>query len=58
VRHPVPFTRPKLTLQSTYPQAWMSHYQAENYLFAVGEGYKPNPHHELTGIVAAFPAAS
>ncbi|EIW9476641.1 transcriptional regulator SdiA [Klebsiella aerogenes] len=34
VRHPVPFTRPKLTLQSTYPQAWMSHYQAENY-FAV-----------------------
>ena len=34
VRHPVPFTRPKLTLQSTYPQAWMSHYQAENY-FAI-----------------------
>ncbi|MEN0615535.1 transcriptional regulator SdiA [Klebsiella indica] len=34
VRHPVPFTRPRLTLQSTYPQAWMSHYQAENY-FAI-----------------------
>ncbi|PLP25271.1 transcriptional regulator SdiA, partial [Klebsiella michiganensis] len=22
VRHPVPFTRPRVTLQSTYPQAW------------------------------------
>ncbi|WP_174508141.1 transcriptional regulator SdiA [Klebsiella oxytoca] len=34
VRHPVPFTRPRITLQSTYPQAWMSHYQAENF-FAI-----------------------
>ena len=34
VRHPVPFTRPRVTLQSTYPQAWMAHYQAENY-FAI-----------------------
>ncbi|SCC15538.1 LuxR family transcriptional regulator [Kosakonia oryzendophytica] len=34
VRHPVPFTRPKISVESTYPQAWMSHYQAENY-FAI-----------------------
>ncbi len=34
VRHPVPFTRPRVTFQSTYPRAWMSHYQAENY-FAI-----------------------
>ncbi|WP_105638881.1 transcriptional regulator SdiA [Cronobacter dublinensis] len=31
VRHPVPFTRPKLTLHTTYPEAWLEHYQAENY---------------------------
>ncbi len=31
VRHPVPFTRPKLSLHTTYPKAWMDHYQAENY---------------------------
>ncbi len=23
VRHPVPFTRPRVTFQSTYPRAWM-----------------------------------
>ncbi|SNY79707.1 transcriptional regulator SdiA [Enterobacter sp. CC120223-11] len=34
VRHPVPFTRPKLSLHTTYPKAWMEHYQAENY-FAI-----------------------
>lgn len=34
VRHPVPFTRPKLSLHSTYPKAWMEHYQSENY-FAI-----------------------
>ncbi|MFK3661090.1 transcriptional regulator SdiA [Scandinavium sp. NPDC088450] len=34
VRHPVPFTRPKLSLQTTYPKDWMAHYHAENY-FAI-----------------------
>jgi len=34
VRHPVPFTRPKLSLHTTYPEAWMDLYQAENY-FAI-----------------------
>ena len=34
VRHPVPFTRPKLSVETSYPQAWMQHYQAENY-FAI-----------------------
>ena len=34
VRHPVPFTRPKLSLQTTYPEAWKSHYVAENF-FAI-----------------------
>ncbi|MFC3190878.1 transcriptional regulator SdiA [Pseudocitrobacter faecalis] len=32
VRHPVPFTRPKTSLYTTYPDAWMSHYKAANYL--------------------------
>ena len=40
VRHPVPFTRPRITLQSTYPQAWMTHYQAENY-FAIDPVLRP-----------------
>ncbi|WP_318367712.1 transcriptional regulator SdiA [Enterobacter sp.] len=31
VRHPVPFTRPKLSLQTSYPQAWRLHYESENY---------------------------
>lgn len=34
VRHPVPFTRPKLALETSYPDAWMTHYQSENY-FAI-----------------------
>ncbi|SEL35214.1 transcriptional activator SdiA [Kosakonia sacchari] len=34
VRHPVPFTRPRISVETTYPQAWMQHYQAENY-FAI-----------------------
>lgn len=34
VRHPVPFTRPKLSIHTTYPKAWMDLYQAENY-FAI-----------------------
>ncbi|QIX98473.1 transcriptional regulator SdiA [Cedecea sp. FDAARGOS_727] len=34
VRHPVPFTRPKLSLQSSYPQKWLDCYVSENY-FAV-----------------------
>lgn len=34
VRHPVPFTRPRMSVETTYPQAWMQHYQAENY-FAI-----------------------
>lgn len=40
VRHPVPFTRPRVTFQSTYPRAWMSHYQAENY-FAIDPVLRP-----------------
>jgi len=31
VRHPVPFTRPKISIETTYPQAWINHYQTENY---------------------------
>ncbi|XTZ40505.1 transcriptional regulator SdiA [Salmonella enterica] len=34
VRHPVPFTRPKLSVETTYPQVWFDHYQSENY-FAI-----------------------
>lgn len=34
VRHPVPFTRPKINLETSYPQAWISYYQAENF-FAI-----------------------
>ncbi len=34
VRHPVPFTRPRISVETTYPQAWMQQYQAENY-FAI-----------------------
>jgi LuxR family transcriptional regulator len=34
VRHPVPFTRPKLSLQSSYPQKWLEWYVTENY-FAI-----------------------
>ncbi|VYU76401.1 transcriptional regulator SdiA [Metakosakonia massiliensis] len=34
VRHPVPFTRPKISMQSSYPQEWTAQYLAENY-FAI-----------------------
>lgn len=34
VRHPVPFTRPKLSLQSSYPPKWLEWYSTENY-FAI-----------------------
>lgn len=40
VRHPVPFTRPKLSLQTTYPEAWKSHYVAENF-FAIDPVLRP-----------------
>jgi len=40
VRHPVPFTRPKLSVETSYPPGWMEHYQAENY-FAVDPVLKP-----------------
>lgn len=40
VRHPVPFTRPKISLQTTYPKAWIAQYQAENY-FAIDPVLKP-----------------
>ncbi|MDN8599060.1 transcriptional regulator SdiA [Citrobacter sp. S2-9] len=40
VRHPVPFTRPKTSLHTTYPQAWIAHYQSENY-FAIDPVLKP-----------------
>lgn len=31
VRHPVPFTRPKVTVFTTYRADWTQHYQNENY---------------------------
>lgn len=40
VRHPVPFTRPRTSVHSTYPHAWMAHYQSENY-FAIDPVLKP-----------------
>lgn len=40
VRHPVPFTRPKISLYTTYPDAWMAHYKAANYM-AVDPVLKP-----------------
>ncbi len=40
VRHPVPFTRPKISLHSTYPQKWLSQYRAENF-FAIDPVLKP-----------------
>ncbi len=40
VRHPVPFTRPKIALFSSYPRAWLEQYQAENY-FAIDPVLKP-----------------
>lgn len=32
VRHPVPFTRPRISMHTTYPDSWIACYQAENYL--------------------------
>ncbi len=32
VRHPVPFTRPKVAFYTNYPEAWVSYYQAKNFL--------------------------
>lgn len=31
IRHPVPFTRPKTSIISSYPQNWVDHYSTENY---------------------------
>lgn len=31
VRHPVPFTRPKISVRSSYPAEWLAQYQSENY---------------------------
>ena len=40
VRHPVPFTRPKISVHTTYPPAWVAHYQSENY-FSIDPVLKP-----------------
>lgn len=40
IRHPVPFTRPKTSLRSSYPQTWLDHYHAENY-FAIDPVLRP-----------------
>lgn len=40
VRHPVPFTRPRTSVHSSYPQQWMAQYQSENY-FAIDPVLKP-----------------
>ncbi|VEB58057.1 transcriptional regulator [Salmonella enterica subsp. enterica] len=37
---PSPFTRPKISLRTTYPPAWVTHYQSENY-FAIDPVLKP-----------------
>jgi hypothetical protein len=39
VRHPVPFTRPKI-VHTTYPKQWMAQYQSANY-FAIDPVLKP-----------------
>ena len=31
IRHPVPFTRPKTFLFTTYPPCWIKRYENENY---------------------------
>lgn len=31
IRHPLPFTRPKMFLFSTYPKSWLKRYENENY---------------------------
>ena len=49
VRHPVPFTRPKITLHTTYPAAWVSHYQSENY-FAIDPVLKAELHPRTSAV--------
>lgn len=44
IRHPVPFTRPKITLFTTYREDWTQHYQAENF-FAIDPVLNPNNFH-------------
>lgn len=44
IRHPVPFTRPKITLFTTYRDEWAQHYYAENY-FAIDPVLNPNNLH-------------
>ncbi|MFP5596319.1 transcriptional regulator SdiA [Kluyvera sp. 142486] len=41
VRHPVPFTRPRISVYTTYPDAWMSHYKSANYM-AIDPVLKPD----------------
>lgn len=31
IQHPVPFTRPRIFLHSTYPKAWIKRYEQKNY---------------------------
>lgn len=31
IQHPVPFTRPRIHLHSSYPPRWVKHYEANNY---------------------------
>lgn len=40
VRHPVPFTRPKISVHTTYPPQWQAQYQSKNY-FAIDPVLKP-----------------
>jgi len=40
VRHPVPFTRPKISVHTTYPAQWLAQYQSENY-FAIDPVLRP-----------------
>ncbi|WP_058911177.1 transcriptional regulator SdiA [Entomohabitans teleogrylli] len=40
IRQPIPFTRPRLTVHTTYPAAWREVYQAENY-FAIDPVMQP-----------------
>lgn len=36
VRHPVPFTRPKVAFYTNYPEAWVSYYQAKTFSQLIG----------------------
>ena len=38
IRHPIPFTRPKLFLFTTYPAEWIKRYENENY-YALDPGF-------------------